>query len=287
VERRAAIRLCSNGKVTRRLLDVPGPLPPLSVLDEGEGPPVVLLHGQPGAARTWRHVSKPLSAQARVIAPDRPGYGETGGKALSIAGNARAVTALLDRLELDRAILVGHSWGGGVAISVAQAHPERVAGLVLVCSIGTCSSVDAVDRVLARPGIGPALTYGAFRALPRLVPLPVARRFAPGLGNLSEEAVRDLIETLEERRDWRSFLIEQRALVREIGGLDARLNEIAAPTRVLIGAKDFLVPPSVGRELAARIGGAETRVIPGAGHVLPAEAPQAICEATLELTGLR
>lgn len=261
-------------------------MPPVSVLDEGDGPPVVLLHGQPGAARTWRHVSQPLSQRARVIAPDRPGYGETGGRALGIADNARAVRALLDRLELERAVLVGHSWGGGVAISLAQSDPGRVAGLVLVCSIGTCSSVDAVDRVLARPGIGPALTYGAFRALPRLIPLPVARRFAPGLGNLSEEAVQDLIDTLEERRDWRSFLVEQRALVREIAGLDERLNTISAPTRVLIGAKDFLVPPAAGHELAARISGAETRVVPGAGHVLPAEAPSAICEATLELTAV-
>ena len=244
----------------------------------------MLLHGQPGAARTWRHVAEPLSAHARVIAPDRPGYGGTGGRALSIAGNAHAIRALLDRLELERAVLVGHSWGGGVAISLAQSDPDRVAGLVLVCSIGTCSSVDAVDRVLARPGVGPALTYGAFRALPRLIPLPVARRFAPGLGNLSEKALRDLIDPLEERRDWRSFLVEQRALVREIAGLDDRLEAISAPTRVLIGDKDFLVPPSVGHELAARIPGAQTRVVPGAGHVLPAEAPLAICEATLELT---
>ncbi len=270
--------------MTRRLLDLPEALPPLSVLDEGDGPPVVLLHGQPGVARTWRHVAEPLSAHARVIVPDRPGYGETGARALGIAGNARAVRALLDRLELERAVLVGHSWGGGVAISLAQSDPDRVAGLVLVCSIGTCSSVDSFDRVLARQGIGPVLTYGAFRALPRLIPLPVARRFAPGLGNLSEEAVRDLIETLEERRDWRSFLIEQRALVQEIGELDALLAQISAPTRVLIGARDFLVPPAVGHELASRIPRAETRIVPGAGHVLPAEAPLAICDATLDLT---
>jgi pimeloyl-ACP methyl ester carboxylesterase len=56
---------------------------------------------------------------------------------------------------------------------------------------------------------------------------------------------------------------------------------------VLIGAKDFLVPPSVGHELARRIPGAETRVVPGAGHVLPAEAPRAVCDAALELTDLR
>jgi pimeloyl-ACP methyl ester carboxylesterase len=229
-------------------------------------------------------VAQPLSAHARVIAPDRPGYGETGGKALGIAGNARAVRALLDRLELDRAVLVGHSWGGGVAISLAQTDPDRVAGLVLVCSIGTCSSIDAIDRVLARPGIGPALTYAGFRALPRLIPLPVARRFAPGLGNLSEDAVRDLIETLEERRDWRSFLVEQRALVGEIGGIDARLRTISAPTRVLIGADDFLVAPAVGHELASRIPGAQAQVVPNAGHVLPAEAPGLIADAAAALT---
>lgn len=256
------------------------------MIDEGHGPPVVLLHGQPGAATTWKRVADQLSAHVRVIAPDRPGYGWTGGQARGVAGNAEVVKAMLDRLELPRAVVVGHSWGGGIGVSLAESDPERVAALVLVCSVGTRSSVDRVDRVLARPGIGPILTYGGFRVLPRLLPLPLARRVAPGLGYMTAAALRDLIGTLDERRDWRAFVVEQRALVREIGALDAALGSISAPTRVVIGAQDFLVPPAVGHELAARIPGAETREIEGAGHVLPAQAPEAIRDAVLELTAL-
>ncbi|MEA2391635.1 MAG: hypothetical protein QOK31_1744 [Solirubrobacteraceae bacterium] len=268
--------------VRRRAVELKSATTPVSFLEAGEGPPVVLLHGQPGVATTWDRVTVALRRGARVIAPDRPGYGATGGRAVGLRANAEVVRDLLDALEIERATVVGHSWGGGAALALAQAHPERIDGLVLACSIGTRSSVDAVDRLLARPVIGPAFTYAAFRTLRRLLPLRPTRRLVPGLGNLSEEALRDLVQTLNERRDWRSFLVEQRALVDEIDDLDRRLGDVVAPTTVLIGADDFLVAPAVGRELGERIPGATCRVVEGAGHVLPAEAPDAIADAVLE-----
>ncbi len=274
--------LCSNASVSRHVLDLPSAPAPVHVGDHGGGPPVVLLHGQPGAASMWAPVLPRLAAHVRVITPDRPGYGATGGRALGIAANAVVLGELLDALEMERATVVGHSWGGGVALALAAEQPDRVAGLVLVASVGTCSSVDATDRLLARRLVGPALTYAAFHAGRRVLPLPLTRQAVPGLRNLSDVALGELAGTLGDQLGRRSFVVEQRALVREIPALDASLSRVRAPTAVVIGERDFMVSSRVGRELAARIPDATCTVVPGAGHVLPAEAPDAVASAVLE-----
>jgi len=137
--------------------------------------------------------------------------------------------------------------------------------------------------LLVLPGLGPALTLGGFLALPRLLPLPVVRRqLVRELGTLPRDSVDELVRQVR-RRDWRSFVVEQRALVREIDGLAARLPLVEAPAAVLTGALDFVLPPRVGRALAAELPRAELRVIPDAGHVMPVEAPDAVADAVLEL----
>ena len=92
----------------------------------GEGPAVILLHGQPGSAADWDAVVPLLAPDFTVVVPDRPGYGRTGGPARGFAGNATAVLDLLDHMGIARAIAVGHSWGGGVALAVAEVAPVRV-----------------------------------------------------------------------------------------------------------------------------------------------------------------
>jgi pimeloyl-ACP methyl ester carboxylesterase len=266
-----------------RELRAGGELLHVAYRDEGEGPAVVLLHGQPGSAATWGPVSERLRAHARVIAPDRPGYGASGGPARGIAENAEAAIALLDELGIERATFVGHSWGGGVALAAAVRDAARVAGLVLVASTGTLSSIDPLDRVLVLPGLGPALTRAGFLAMPRLLPLPpVRRRLVRELGMLPTSSVDEVVRQIR-RRDWRAFVVEQRALVREIGGLAARLPEVDTPAIVLGGRLDFMLPPRVVRELAATLPHAALRILPGAGHVIPVEDPDAVAAAALEL----
>jgi len=255
---------------------------PVHVVEEGAGPVVVLLHGQPGSAASWAPVLVELRDHARLIALDRPGYRATGGPALGFAANAAVVVEVLDALDVESAVVVGHSWGGGVAIALAAARPERVAGLVLVGSVGSCSSVDAFDRMLALHVLGPVLTYASFRILSRLLPLPAARRHLSALANLDDAAVAELVASAD---DWRSFVVEQRALMQEVSDLDAVLHLIEAPTSVIMGEKDFMVPPRVGRELAERIPRAECTLVAGVGHVIPVEAPRAVAAAVLERIG--
>src|SRR5690242_1844725 len=120
-----------------------------ATLDEGSGPPVLLLHGQPGRASHWAPVVRILREQARAIVPDRPGYGDGGEPAGGLFFNAEAALALLDSLEVDSAVVAGHSWGCGVAMAMAARFPERVRGLVLVGSLVPRAKPAAIDRLFA------------------------------------------------------------------------------------------------------------------------------------------
>lgn len=252
----------------------------LAFREQGAGRPVVFLHGQPGRGSFWAPVVGALPAGVRAIVVDRPGYGETTARAAGLRANAGAVARLLDRLELRSAILVGHSWGGGVALAAAEEHPERVDGLVLVGSIGVEGSVDRVDRLLAHPRVGPALTFASFQVLSRLLPhRRFAGRFVPDVGKLSSSAVRELVADWRGGRDWRSFVVEQRAMVAEIGALDAAVGRVRAPAIVLEGTADAIAGPRTGAPLADRLPHAELRTVPGAGHLLPLEAPRDVVRA--------
>lgn len=142
----------------------------------GHGPAVVLLHGQPGSRGDWAEVTRRLEEHFLVVAPDRPGYGQTGGRARGLRGNAAAVVSLLDRLGVAQATIVGYSWAGGVALALAQEAPERVAGLVLVSSVSPAERVSRVDRMLAMPPIGTAVTVAGLLLASSALSIPPVRR---------------------------------------------------------------------------------------------------------------
>ena len=240
--------------------------------DRGAGPPVVLLHGQPGDRRDWDAVVAEVGERARVLVPDRPGYGRTGGPAGGIAANGDAVVSLLDRFGIDRAVLGGHSWGGAVALDVAQRHPERVASLVLVASVGAEGSIEDFDRLLGAPVIGPVLAIGGLLALraPR-----VRRLVAPN----------DVVHLLSKSWvfSWRSFVTEQRALTAELPAITAALPRTSVPTVVVMGENDRVVRPRVQEALASALPNSSLVRLPGRGHLLPWEAPSDVAAAVVSV----
>ncbi len=100
----------------------------LAVDDAGDGPAVVLLHGQPGTAAAWAPVRAALVGAYRVVVPDRPGYGATDVEAMGIAANAAVMVEMMAERGLAPAIVVGHSWGGGVAAWMAARTPRPCGG---------------------------------------------------------------------------------------------------------------------------------------------------------------
>jgi pimeloyl-ACP methyl ester carboxylesterase len=267
-----------------------GTLPRLLEADTyGAGPAVALIHGQPGSAADWARLVPLVSGDHAVIVPDRPGYGRTAGAATGFAGNAAALVETFGRLDVgsEGAVLVGHSWGGGVALAAAINHPRHVKGLVLVASVRPGESLGWVDRMLAARGIGDALaaiTIGSTALVLRnhRVRALVERRL--------DGRARDVIRALEgvtgaqtRAPVWRSFVVEQRRLFDELGGLEPSLRNIQVPTVVLSGGADRIVPSAVGARLAAAIPNAVHRVVPGAHHLLPFDHPSEIQSAIKEV----
>jgi pimeloyl-ACP methyl ester carboxylesterase len=239
---------------------------------------VVLVHGQPGQAADWRDVAGALEPSHRVLVPDRPGYGRTGGTAMGMAGNADALGRLLDDRRVESATVVGHSFGGGVALALALRRRELVGGLVLVGSVGTESSLGPQDRVLGLPVLGESLAFAGFQASRWLLPaLRRSTRLPPALASWLR-AVPEPGPAADAGRapaaaTWRSFVIEQRALLAETPALEAGLSSVRAPTAVVAGPRDRVVPTRAAGDLAAAIPGAELVWVPGAGHLIPQEAP--------------
>lgn len=239
----------------------------------GTGPPVVLLHGQPGSGRAWRLVKSELDG-LNVLAPDRPGYDGT--PAEDFAGNAKRLSAVLTDASVGPVVLVGHSWGGGVALQLALDHPDQVAGLCLIGSIGSPLSWTRLDTVLSWPGLaGVAATITCCTAV------AAPRAFVAATGSVLPAGERH--ELRKQGLRWLRGAVpavcaEQRFLVRQGPRLAERLGEIRSPALVVAGRSDRTVTPNAATELARALPRGRLLMVKG-GHLLLQEAPATVAAA--------
>ncbi len=227
-------------------------------------PPVVLVHGAGGTHLHWPPQVRRL-AGARVLALDLPGHGQSAAAdaatqaASSIEVKASAVLAVLDALGIARAVVVGHSMGGAIALALALARPERVAGLGLV---GTG----------ARLRVAPEILDGLTRDFAGTVAAIVERMFGPQAPErLKALALKRMLEVDARvlRADWDACNAFD---VRE------RLGEIAAPCLVVTGSADVMTPEKYARFLAESLPAARLHVEAGAGHMVMLERPEAVAQ---------
>jgi pimeloyl-ACP methyl ester carboxylesterase len=239
--------------------------------------PALLLHGQPGSAADWDRVCAAMGERTALLAIDRPGW-SPGTAATGMTGNADAALTALERAGARRATVVGHSFGAAVAAWLAAEHPERVTRLVLISPAVNEASLVPLDRWLARPGLGElvgAPLLGGFGAALSLAPL--RRRLAHAF-DLEDRYLERMAARIRTPAAWLSFAAEQRVLVREMPEIEARLPAIEAPTTVLVGSRDRVVPPEAAAAAAAAIPGAEFAMVDGAGHLLLQYQPRAVAE---------
>jgi pimeloyl-ACP methyl ester carboxylesterase len=236
---------------------------------------VLLLHGQPGGIRDWDRVVAALGADVHAIAEYRPGWDGVN-PPLDLRGNAQAAVAKLDRYGIDRAVIVGHSLGAGVAAWIAVLHPERVRALVLTSPGANTLALGWFDRVLASTVVGPALSALLLAGVGGALASSSVRHVLDRRLGLSQPFMRAGSRMLLRPGAWRSFVVEQRALFRDLPALETRLGEISAPTTVVSGTADRVVPTRAARLLAEQIPGAELELIAGAGHLLPHQHGDAI-----------
>jgi pimeloyl-ACP methyl ester carboxylesterase len=261
----------------------------------GSPPPIVLIHGTGASLHTWEGWTAALQGQRRVISFDLPGFGLTGPWSDSFNGpypheryegdaDARFTLALLDQLQVQRAVLGGHALGGEVAWRAAWLAPQRVASLILVDASGPASTPLAVPLVwrLAR---WPVVN----RAMESLLPRPVvARSVADVYGNPARvtEALVDRYFELTLREGNRRALVTR--LEHLEPGLDAeRIPTLRVPTLILWGGRDRLIPPSTGRRFREQIAGSQLVEFEELGHVPQEEDPAATVAAVKVFLGLK
>ena len=242
--------------------------------------PVLLLHGQPGAAADWEPLRAILGDAVRTIAIDRPGW-DRRTAVTDLAGNAAAACAALDRAEFTRATVVGHSLGAAVAAWLACTRPERVGRLVLVSPAANTDCLGAVDYLLAAPVVGWLASVGAMAGGGLVLGARPLRRWVAEATALDDRYLRAAGRMLLAPAAWRSFVREQRFLVRDLPGLEQRLGDIDAPTTIVAGTGDHVVPIAAARRLAGHIPGAALVMVEHAGHLLHVQQANRLAEIIL------
>lgn len=270
-----------------RRIDVDGTT--LAVMDTGaDGPPVLLVHGLGFTSSLWEYqLDSPLGEQARLIAPDLPGWGlsDQPDGPYTPSWYATHLVGLLDALGLDRATVVGHSMGAQAAIMMALEHPSRVERLVLVAPAGVETFTPEEAALL-----------GGFWTVERLrarTPAEARQAYAFVFSDFDAGVERLLAERLAIDETPR-FDGMARAVLRSIQGMldepvRARLGEITVPTLIVFGAADAMIPnralhpdltvDSLGHEAKTAIPGAQLVLIEGAGHTPYHDDPEAFASA--------
>jgi pimeloyl-ACP methyl ester carboxylesterase len=246
----------------------------------------VFLHGQPGSASDWDTVITELPPEMNALSLDRPGYRDNPNAPQDLTGNAQWLLDVMDDRGIDKAILVGHSYGGGVALAAAAIAPDRISGLALVSSIGP-DCLDNWDVLLASPIFGPICAVFAWWFTPWLVRRRLARierrrgrPFAP------DEHVNWAVWGNARHTHgamWRTFLHEQRALVHGVDELDEFVDRVDAPTVVIADPADRVVPLDTARELRNRLAGSSLVLTTGGGHHLPRRKPSVVAREIANL----
>lgn len=239
----------------------------------GSGPPVVLLHGIGDSSATWEPIIPALARDHLVIAPDLLGHGHSDKPRAdySVAGFANGVRDLLGVLGINRASLVGHSLGGGVAMQFAYQYPERTERLVLVGSGGAGPEVSIALRALSLPGARAAMMLlrvpGARWQLGAAV--SILRALDTALGQDAPDLLR-AVDALPDARSRTAFIRSLHAVVDWRGQVVTMLDRcyLAAgmPTLLVWGSRDALVPVSHGHRAHAAMPGSRLEVFDGAGH---------------------
>ncbi len=263
-------------------------------LTAGEGPPLVLLHGTAidAAVLSYGPSLPVLARHHRVVALDWPGYGTSERPRVTptLHDHVASLGLVLDALGLARVHLVGFSMGGAAAIGFTLDAPDRVASLTLIGSYGLDDSlpVPVLPYLALR---APALRRGVVwtlrrsRLLTRLVLRTIV--FADP-ARVTDELVDDVHRHLRTPEAERSFVAWLRGELRplKLGTSFAdRLGEVAAPTLLLHGREDRVIPWRKAHRASERIDGARLVVVPGCGHWVMREAPETFRREVLAQAG--
>jgi len=255
----------------------------------GSGPPVVLIHGMLNSSRHWQAVAERLAGRYTVVAPDLIGHGDSAAPRgdYSLGAHAASIRDLLAAIGIDRATIVGHSLGGGVAMQFFYQFPQRCERLVLVSSGGLGREVGPLLRTAALPGMSKLL---AATIQPRLLAAlwqGGARMRARGMGGGAYvQAVARALRPLENEGAREAFLQTLRSVIdtrgQRVSATDRLYLLEAMPTLIVWGERDNTIPIEHGRRAHEAIPGSRLRTLPRAAHFPNLEDPDGLARELLE-----
>jgi len=255
----------------------------------GWGPVVVLIHGITGSSLTWEHVIEPLAERYTVVAPDLLGHGESAKPRgdYSLGAYASGIRDLLAAIGHDRATVVGHSLGGGVAMQMAYQFPERCERLVLVSSGGLGREVHLLLRAAALPGSEIVLPLLASQGL-------IGRLDSVGafLGRLGLRAGSDLDEmwrgfsSLQDAGARAAFIHTLRTILdpggQRVSAVDRLYLAAEMPSLIVWGERDPIIPFRHGLRASETMPGSRLVSFPQAGHFPHRDDPRRFVNTLLD-----
>jgi pimeloyl-ACP methyl ester carboxylesterase len=249
----------------------------------GSGPPVVLIHGMVNSSRHWENVALQLASDYTVIAPDLIGHGDSATPRgdYSLGAHASAIRDVLASIGIDRATIVGHSLGGGVAMVFFYQFPQRVERLGLISAGGLGPEVSPMLRSAAVPGVQALLSLAAHRKIvDRLDQIGTRLRDKGNKQGVYVQAVARALRPLSGPGQRNAFLQTLRAVIdvhgQRISARD-RLHLLdAMPTLIVWGERDRTIPIEHGRFTHAAAPGSRFETLPKAAHFPHLEDPDGL-----------
>jgi pimeloyl-ACP methyl ester carboxylesterase len=249
----------------------------------GDGPPVVLIHGMLNSSSHWQSVAMELARDHTVIAPDLIGHGDSAAPRgdYSLGAHAASIRDLLAAIGIDRASIVGHSLGGGVAMQFFYQFPQRVERLVLISSGGLGREVSPMLRTAALPGVSAVLSLTIQpRVLEALAGGGRRLRERALAGGVYLQAIARALRPLENADARQAFLTTLRSVIdvhgQRVSATDRLYLLESMPTMIVWGERDNTIPLEHGRRAHEAIPHSCFRTLPGVAHFPHLEDPDGL-----------
>ena len=255
----------------------------------GSGPPVVLIHGMLNSSRHWREVALRLAERHTVIAPDLIGHGDSATPRgdYSLGAHASSIRDLLAVLGVERATIVGHSLGGGVAMQFFYQFPQRTERLVLISSGGLGHEVSPLLRTASLPGFSLLVSLAAHpRLLSALHSAGERMRDSGSRHAVYLQAIVRALRPLERPDARKAFLQTLRSVIdvqgQRVSATDRLYLLSGMPTLIVWGEHDNTIPPAHGHAAHLAAPGSRFESIPRAAHFPHLEDPEALASILLD-----
>jgi pimeloyl-ACP methyl ester carboxylesterase len=249
----------------------------------GEGPPVVLIHGMVNSSRHWEQVALRLARDHTVVAPDLIGHGDSATPRgdYSLGAHAASIRDLLTAIGIDRASIVGHSLGGGVAMQFFYQFPQRTERLALVSSGGLGGEVSPLLRSAAVPGASALLSLAAHRRVVDGLAGAGGRLRSRGVGaGVYLQAVARALRPLERAGAREAFLQTLRSVIdvkgQRVSARDRLYLLDSMPTLIVWGERDNTIPLEHGLEAHRAVPHSRFETLPDAAHFPHLEDPEGL-----------